>query len=139
MIINLLIDDFVLHFSVIMKKKSGTESETKLMGALKQIQFRAQVKFGHTLTHDDLAELAGVNKRSLGDWMRGVCAPAGMSAVFELLSQLHEHDVLEILEEWRSGSSSNAPERKDSNLKTGRPSLSRKQPGAAATKKKTPR
>lgn len=81
--------------------KIDTQSDEKLKGALKQIQLRAQVQLGRTLTHNDLAELAGVTKRSLGDWMRGVCAPPGMGAILELLSRLDESNVAAILEYWR--------------------------------------
>jgi len=88
-----------------MKIDINTPSDEKLKGALKQIQLRAQVQLGRTLTHNDLAELAGVTKRSLGDWMRGVCAPPGMSAILELLSHLDESDVAAVLEYWRTGPS----------------------------------
>lgn len=76
----------------------------KLQNILNNIHFRTQVVRGATLTHDDLAEIAGVSGRSLGDWMRGVTAPMGMCAVFQLLSQLPERDVNEILNLWRSDS-----------------------------------
>lgn len=77
-------------------------NDSKLQDSLKQIQLRAQVAFGRTLTHGDMAQLAGVGARSLGDWMRGVTAPIGMSAVFELLSRLPEDDAIAVLNYWRS-------------------------------------
>ncbi len=78
--------------------------DTNIQNSLKQIQLRAQVALGRTLTHGDLAELAGVGTRSLGDWMRGVTAPIGMGAVFELLSRLPAADVMAVLAEWRARS-----------------------------------
>ncbi|AON52321.1 hypothetical protein [Herbaspirillum seropedicae] len=77
------------------------KKETKLQKILKQIQLRAQVRYGKDLTQDEMASLAGVTARSFGDWMRGVTAPGGMTAVFELLSKLSEADVQEILQEWK--------------------------------------
>jgi len=89
-----------------MKTVYSEEKCSKLRAALKQIHLRVQVQVGRTLTHDELAELAGVGKRSIGDWMRGVSAPPGMSAILELLSQLDEDDVIAVLREWRNASSS---------------------------------
>ena len=77
------------------------QSETKLQFALRQVQLRAQLKLDRELTHGEMAEMAGVTARSFGDWMRGVSSPNGMSAVFELLSQLPESDVLIILKQWK--------------------------------------
>jgi DNA-binding transcriptional regulator YiaG len=85
-----------------MKKESGARSEEKLKDALKQIQLRAQLRYGRTLTYGDLAALAGVGERSFGDWMRGAYAPSGMTAILELLSRLDERDVSAVLERWRS-------------------------------------
>lgn len=87
-----------------MKTESSKEKSGKLKWALKQIHLRTQVQVGRTLTHDDLADLAGVGKRSVGDWMRGVSAPSGMSAVFELLSQLGDDDVIDVVRGWRTAS-----------------------------------
>lgn len=116
------------------------KSDEKLKNALKRIQLMTQARLGHDLTHDDLAKRAGVTKRSLGDWMRGVCAPPGMSAVFELLSQLNENDVSAVLDYWRSPSpSSDPPKAKVQVSKTGKPGRPRKQPIAASTKKKSSR
>jgi DNA-binding transcriptional regulator YiaG len=89
-----------------MKVESKSHSSNKLSRALKQIQLRVQVQVGHSLTHDELARLAGVSKRSLGDWMRGINAPSGMSAIFELLSLLDERDVMSVLRDWQATSSS---------------------------------
>lgn len=56
---------------------------------------------GRQITHSDLAEVADVTPRSLGEWMRGTSAPKGMFAVFNLLAALPETSVTEVLEEWR--------------------------------------
>jgi hypothetical protein len=119
-----------------MRQESGAKSDEKLKDALKQIQLRAQLQFGRTLTHRDLAELAGVGERSLGDWMRGVYAPSGMSAILELLSRLDESDVSAVLERWRSGDPSDSATGKRKKSKTGKLSRTSKQPGVAATTKK---
>lgn len=120
-----------------MKKNINTESENKLMGALKQIQLRAQVKYGRLLTHNDLAEIAGVNKRSIGDWMRGVCAPPGMSAIFELLSCLDEQDVLIVLNGWRNSSPPSGVDRTDLKSRTEKNKRSLGRTVVVTTKKKT--
>lgn len=96
-----------------MKTDSNEEKSGKLKWALKQIHLRAQVQAGRTLTHDDLADLAGVGKRSVGDWMRGVSAPSGMSAVFELLSQLGDDDVINVVRGWRTASTSASTKNSD--------------------------
>lgn len=96
-----------------MKTDSNEEKKGKLKWALRQIHLRAQVQAGRTLTHDDLADLAGVGKRSVGDWMRGVSAPSGMSAVFELLSQLGDDDVINVVRGWRTASTSRSKKSRD--------------------------
>ena len=101
-----------------MKKDASATADDRLKSALKLIQHRAQVKFGRDLTHNDMAEMAGVTKRSLGDWMRGVSAPAGMNAVFELLSQLDVDDVADVLLKWQQGSSHNAATKSKSGANT---------------------
>jgi hypothetical protein len=120
-----------------MKNNIDIEFEDRLQNALKQIQLRAQVKYARSLTHNDLAELAGVNKRSIGDWMRGVCAPSGMSAVFELLSHLDEQDVVAVLNEWRKGSFPNKSGRTELNLKLEKSKRAPKRAVVVTTKKKT--
>lgn len=85
---------------------SVKSNNQKLSKTLKQIQLHAQVQVGHSLTHEELAALAGVNKRSLGDWMRGTSSPSGMGAVFELLSTLDDGAVKTILKDWRTASPS---------------------------------
>jgi alkylated DNA nucleotide flippase Atl1 len=97
-----------------MKMDSDEKKSGKLKWALTQIHLRAQVQVGRTLTHDDLADLAGVGKRSVGDWMRGVSAPSGMSAVFELLSQLGDDDVINVVRGWRTASTSGSTKNRDS-------------------------
>lgn len=77
------------------------DNDTKLQDSLKQIQLRAQVAYGRVLTHEDLAGLAGVSARSLGDWMRGATAPIGMSAVFALLACLSDDDKIEVINYWK--------------------------------------
>lgn len=79
-------------------------SDTLLRDSLKQIQLRAQVALGRSLTHSDMAEIAGVGARSFGDWMRGVTAPTCMAAVFQLLSQLPEDEAIAVLDYWRTHS-----------------------------------
>ncbi len=86
-----------------------TNNDTKLRDSLKQIQLRVQVACDRTFTHEDLAELAGVTSRSLGDWMRGVTAPTGMSAVFELLACLPDQDAIAVLRYWKSHTNRIAP------------------------------
>jgi transcriptional regulator with XRE-family HTH domain len=115
-------------------------SNEKLKNVLKRIQLLTQTRLDQELTHDDLAKRAGVTKRSLGDWMRGVCAPPGMCAIFELLSQLNESDVADVLEYWRSPPSSSDPPRAKKRVsKTEKPGRPRNQPVAATTKKKISR
>lgn len=90
--------------------------EERLKVALKLIQLRVQVRLNQTLTNGELAELAGVGDRSFGDWMRGTYAPAGASAILQLLSLLTESDVHDVLNYW----STSAPmeKRNMSNKKT---------------------
>jgi DNA-binding transcriptional regulator YiaG len=129
---------YLLRFYVTMKKDSSAIADDRLKSALKLIQHRAQVKFGRDLTHNDMAEMAGVTKRSLGDWMRGVSAPAGMSAIFELLSQLDEDDVTDVLLKWRQGSSHGAAMNSKSSANTEK-SRRHNAPVTTAGKKKSPK
>jgi hypothetical protein len=75
----------------------------QLRESLKAIQLRASVAEGRQLTHGDLARIAKVNQRALGEWMRGGAAPKGMSAVFNLLAALPREDLEPILQPWRQG------------------------------------
>lgn len=77
-------------------------THSKLQDTLHQIRLRSQLAAGRNLTHKDLAALAGVTTRCMGDWMRGVTSPLGMSAVLELLSRLPEEDAAEILKRWKA-------------------------------------
>lgn len=75
---------------------------TKISSTLFQIRQRAQLCIGHNLTHQELADIAGVSKRSIDEWMRGATNPPGMSAVLKLLSNLPAKDVIEVVEFWKS-------------------------------------
>lgn len=75
---------------------------SQLQETLKAIQLRASVVMGRQLTHGELAKVAKVSQRSLGEWMRGGSAPQGMSAVFNLLALLSEAQVQEVLKPWRA-------------------------------------
>lgn len=89
-------------------KKENTDLSSRLSAVFRQIHLRVQVHSGRTLTHSELAHLAGVGSRSVGDWMRGVSAPSGMRAILELLSQLPTGDVMAVLQEWRASSTFNS-------------------------------
>lgn len=81
------------------------DSVARVQNTLKHLQRRAQVTFDRKLTHKELAEMAGVKKRSLDEWMRGATSPPGMSAILELLSQLPADDVIAVLNYWKSDKS----------------------------------
>lgn len=125
-----------------MKKKSAGQSN-RLSAVFRQIHLRVQVQSGCTLTHSELAHLAGVGSRSVGDWMRGASAPSGMRAILELLSQLQEGDVMAVLQEWRASSTSNsaggtkmpAGARKSGKLKTVKTGRSQKATSKVISKK----
>lgn len=119
-----------------MKKELATDHSERLKYALKQIQLRAQVQRGRTLTQDALAEMAGVSKRSLGDWMRGVSAPSGMGAILELLSQLNEGDVLKVLNLWRDWSPPVSSLRKKATIRAEKLGRPLKKTGLTTTKAK---
>lgn len=89
-------------------KKASADQSNRLSAVFRQIHLRVQVQSGCTLTHSELAHLAGVGSRSVGDWIRGASAPSGMRAILELLSQLQEGDVMAVLHEWRASSTSNS-------------------------------
>lgn len=72
-----------------------------LQETLKDVQLRLSVAHRKRLTHKDLAELARVSPRALGEWMRGATAPAGMTALLRLLSQLPLDQVGEVLLQWQ--------------------------------------
>jgi hypothetical protein len=120
-----------------MKIDSNEENNDKLKWALKQIHLRAQVQAGRRLTHDDLAGLAKVGKRSIGDWMRGISAPSGMSAVFELLSQLDDEDVINVLRGWRTASTLRSVKNKDSGSGKHQVGRTKAAPTRAATTRKS--
>lgn len=67
---------------------------------LKQIQLRLSVHVGRQLTHGDLADIAGVGIRSIGEWMRGSSTPSGIPALLRLLSSLPQEDVSTVLLPW---------------------------------------
>ena len=77
------------------------ESEPTLKEALKSIQLRLSVQAGRVLRHTDIAELACVSPRSVGEWMRGSSSPSGMMAILRLLAMLPPDHVRTILEEWK--------------------------------------
>ena len=119
-----------------MGKKIVSHVDENLKNALQRISRRAQLQFDCKLTHDDLANIAGVNKRSFGDWMRGVTAPQGMCAIFELLSQLDDEHVREILDEWRKEKSTGVAQNKKKNTKVEDSIQSRKKMIPVLRKKK---
>ena len=84
------------------------DNAAKLRNTLKHLQRRAQVTFDRKLTHKELAEMAGVKKRSLDEWMRGATSPPGMSAILELLSRLPTDDAVAVLNYWKSDKSTKA-------------------------------
>ena len=124
-------------------KKENTDQSNRLSAVFRQIHLRVQVYSGRTLTHSELAHLAGVGSRSVGDWMRGVSAPSGMRAILELLSQLQEGDVMAVLREWRASSTSTsardtkmpASARKSDKLKSVKTGRSRKATSKVISKK----
>ncbi|AMV44339.1 hypothetical protein ATN79_20570 [Paraburkholderia caribensis] len=75
---------------------------TLLQDTLKEVQLRLSVVHRKRLTHNDLASIAEVNPRALGEWMRGTTAPAGMSALLRLLSQLPSEQIEDVLLPWRN-------------------------------------
>ncbi|MBU7436323.1 MULTISPECIES: hypothetical protein [Paraburkholderia] len=88
---------FKLQFYV---DKTGFIMDT-LQETLKDVQLRLSVAHRKRLTHKDMAELARVSPRALGEWMRGATAPAGMTALLRLLSQLPLDQVGEVLLQWQ--------------------------------------
>lgn len=92
-----------LHNNVIMLHKNESEATA----ALKQIQLRLSVLAGRQLTHSELADIAGVSVRSIGEWMRGSTTPPGIPALLRLLSSLTQEDVSAILLPWVSSSNKN--------------------------------
>jgi len=54
------------------------------------------------LTLDEFAAFGGVKGRKMGDWMRGVSNAPGMTALFELLSNLPESQAKEVLDFWKA-------------------------------------
>lgn len=74
-----------------------------LQETLKDVQLRLSVAQRRHLTHGDLAGIANVSSRALGEWMRGKTAPVGMTALLRLLSQLPANQVQEVLSPWRVG------------------------------------
>lgn len=83
----------------------SVNNDAKLQNTLKHLQRRAQVSFDRKLTHKELAEMAGVKKRSLDEWMRGATSPLGMGAILELLSRLPTDDAIAVLDYWKSDKS----------------------------------
>tara|TARA_B100001540_G_C15363251_1_gene442193 strand:+ start:279 stop:539 length:261 start_codon:yes stop_codon:yes gene_type:complete len=81
------------------------KSVPELRDALKSIQLRLSVQAGRELRHSDLAELACVSPRSIGEWMRGTSSPGGMIAILRLLAMLPPDQVSVILDEWKQNES----------------------------------
>lgn len=76
-------------------------NSTDITELLSAIRTRAQVGAKRNLTHKELADIAGVSKRSIDEWMRGAIVPPGMRATFKLLSCLSDEDVVQVVETWR--------------------------------------
>lgn len=72
-----------------------------LQETLKDVQLRLSLIHRRQLTHKDLARIARVSTRALSEWMRGATAPAGMSALLRLLSELPPEQIDEVLSPWR--------------------------------------
>lgn len=53
------------------------------------------------VTHRDAADLMRVSHRTYVEYVRGVNNPKGMSALLHLLAQLHQDDLLDLLNRWR--------------------------------------
>jgi hypothetical protein len=122
-----------------MARKSNPPPAERLGHALNLIRLRAQVRLGKDLTNGELAELAGVGERSFGDWMRGTYAPAGVVAIFELLSFLSENEVTEVLNYWRLSSIEKKPALALSPKKQPATKNARTGKGAGSSKTNSPR
>jgi hypothetical protein len=75
--------------------------EPKLQETLKMLQLKLSAHLGRRLTHTDLACIADVGNRSIGEWMRGATAPPGMLALLRLLSALPPEELASILNGWQ--------------------------------------
>jgi hypothetical protein len=74
----------------------------RLQPTLQSIQLRLSVMIGRRLTHGDLALIAGVKLRSVGQWMRGSTSPASGEALLRLLSALPVDQLQLVLEPWKT-------------------------------------
>lgn len=72
-----------------------------LRATLRAIQLRLSVLADHQLTQRDLARIAGVNLRSISEWMRGATSPASGMAILRLLSTLPDLDLRVVLDPWK--------------------------------------
>jgi len=90
-----------------------------LQETLKDVQLRLSVAHRKRLTHKDMAELAHVSPRALGEWMRGATAPVGMTALLRLLSQLPLDQVGEVLLQWRHDESEDTTDTTGGNASEG--------------------
>ena len=75
--------------------------EPKLHDTLKVLQLKLSAHLGRRLTHNDLASIADVGSRSVGEWMRGAIAPPGMVALLRLLSALPPGERESVLDAWQ--------------------------------------
>lgn len=76
------------------------ENSKKISQTMFQIKSRAQAKLGRKLTNYGMAQLAGVSKRSVDEWMRGAISPSG-SALLVLLSLLDPEDLVKVVDIWK--------------------------------------
>jgi DNA-binding transcriptional regulator YiaG len=76
--------------------------ETSLQPTLLSIQLRLSVQAGRQLTQGDLALIARVNLRSIGEWMRGSTSPASGAALLRLLSVLPAEELRVVLDPWKT-------------------------------------
>ena len=77
-------------------------SENRLRGALAFLKVQMAAAQKRELTLDEFAAFGRVNGRKMGDWMRGTSNAPGMTALFELLSNLSEPQTKEVLEFWKT-------------------------------------
>lgn len=73
-----------------------------LQPTLQAIQLRLSLAAGRHLTQGDLALIAGVKLRCIGEWMRGSTSPASGEALLRLLSLLPAEELQVVLGPWKT-------------------------------------
>ncbi|BEK37798.1 hypothetical protein B11476_15010 [Campylobacter coli] len=73
----------------------------KLAQIIHKIHKLIEAKEIKNITKREMANRLGISERTYIEWLRETNEPIAMKAVFDMLSQLKDDDVLQVIREWK--------------------------------------